>query len=40
MFAKINVNYEYIGFGWMNEAFYIWTGVPSVMIKPQSLTTD
>jgi Calpain family cysteine protease len=40
LYAKINANYEYIGWGWMNEAFYIWTGVPSVMIKPKSLTTD
>ena len=40
VFAKINANYEMIGWGWMNEAFYTFTGVPSVMMKPSSLTTD
>lgn len=40
LFAKINVNYEHIGWGWMNEAFYIFTGAPSVLIQPNSLSVD
>jgi len=40
LFAKINVNYEHIGWGWMNESFYIFTGVPSVLLKPTSLSVD
>ena len=40
LFAKINVNYEHIGWGWMNEALYIFTGAPSVLLKPTSFTED
>lgn len=40
LFAKINVNYEYIGFGWMSEALYIFTGAPTVMMKPTAISTD
>jgi calpain-15 len=40
VFAKVNANYEFIGWGWMNEAFYTFTGVPSVLLKPSSLATD
>lgn len=40
LFAKVNVNYEHIGWGWMNEAFYILTGAPSVMMKPTGFTVD
>lgn len=40
VFAKINVNYEHIGWGWMNEALYIFTGAPSVLLKPSTFTVD
>lgn len=40
LFAKINVNYEHIGWGWMNEALYVFTGAPSVLLKPSSFTED
>ena len=28
-YAKVNANYELIGFGWMSEAARILTGAPS-----------
>jgi hypothetical protein len=40
VFAKINVNFEHIGFGWMSEAMYIFTGAPTVMMKSKALSTD
>ena len=40
MFSKINVNYEHIGWGWMSEAFYIYTGVPTVLMKTAGVLVD
>jgi len=40
MFAKVNVNYEHIGWGWMNEAFYIFTGAPSVLLLTAKVSAD
>ena len=31
LYAKINVNYETIGWGWMSEAMQIFTGAPSTL---------
>jgi hypothetical protein len=35
-YAKINVNYETIGFGWMSEAARIVTGAPSYRYTSRS----
>lgn len=40
VYAKIAVNYETIGWGWMNESFYILTGVPTTMFTSKSFTLD
>lgn len=37
-YAKINVNYEIIGFGWMSEAARILTGAPSYMFTSSAYT--
>jgi len=37
-FAKYAVNYETIGYGWMNESFYFLTGVPTTLFTSSSFT--
>lgn len=37
-YAKINTNYEMIGFGWMSEAARILTGAPSYRFSSRSYT--
>ena len=38
MFAKIMVNYEMIGWGWMAEALQVFTGAPTVMLTGKSFS--
>ena len=33
-YAKISVNYEKMGLGWMDEAMRILTGAPSTQYRP------
>jgi hypothetical protein len=40
VYAKLAVNYETIGWGWMNESFYILTGVPTTLFTSKSFTAD
>ena len=39
-YAKVNVNYEMIGFGWMTESARILTGAPSYKFKTKSYTSS
>ena len=40
VYAKLAVNYETIGWGWMAESFYVLTGVPTSMLTSKSFTLD
>ena len=39
-YAKINVNYETIGFGWMSESARILTGAPSYRYTSSSFSAS
>ena len=38
VFTKYAVNYETIGYGWMNESTYFLTGVPTTLFTSKSFT--
>jgi len=40
MYAKVNVNYESIGWGWMSESMQILTGAPSKLFTSGKLSTN
>lgn len=40
LYAKINVNYESIGYGWMSEAMQILTGAPSRLFDSRKLSDE
>lgn len=39
-YAKVNVNYEIIGYGWMSESARILTGAPSYRYTSRSFSTS
>jgi hypothetical protein len=39
-YAKVNINYERLGLGWMSEAVKVLTGAPSYKYETRSLSAD
>lgn len=39
-FAKVNINYERLGLGWMSESMRILTGAPSQKFTSSQLSVD